>query len=168
MKQLVFLSAGEDEWNDDYSNSVITDTGLSEIGTEEAREAGRVMKMESLQFDIAFTSHQTAAIKTLWLAMEEMGRMWIPVYKTEYLNKILSSGPKEEIEQIDLYFEEEILPSLGLYDTILVVAHKSTISILMGELKGLKNSEIEFPYGVPYVIEFDANFEMEREFFIGN
>ena len=168
MKRIVFMAPGAVELNDD-GNLLDINPFLSEKGNEEAREAGRVMKMESLQFDIAFTSHKKGAIKTLWLVLEEMDRMCIPVFKSEDLNELSSSKIlKMKEEQIIRYWEEEIYPMLGLYDTILVVAHKSTLSILVGEITGLINSEIEFPNGVPYIIEFNTNFEREREYFIGN
>ncbi|MBQ9565708.1 MAG: 2,3-diphosphoglycerate-dependent phosphoglycerate mutase, partial [Synergistaceae bacterium] len=60
---------------------------LSEKGIEEARSAGRLLKKEGFAFDLAFTSVLKRAIKTLWLALEEMDRMWIPVRHSWKLNE---------------------------------------------------------------------------------
>jgi 2,3-bisphosphoglycerate-dependent phosphoglycerate mutase len=64
-----------------------TDVDLSEKGIVEAREAGRVMRAEGYGFDVAYTSVLKRAIKTLWLALEEMDLMWIPEHKTWRLNE---------------------------------------------------------------------------------
>ena len=64
-----------------------TDVGLTAKGVEEARSAGQLMKQEGLAFDAAFTSVLKRAIKTLWLALEEMDEVWIPVHKTWRLNE---------------------------------------------------------------------------------
>jgi 2,3-bisphosphoglycerate-dependent phosphoglycerate mutase len=63
------------------------DSPLSEQGISEARAAGRLLKQEGFHFDIAFTSLQSRAIKTLWLVLEEMDLMWIPVRKHWQLNE---------------------------------------------------------------------------------
>jgi 2,3-bisphosphoglycerate-dependent phosphoglycerate mutase len=64
-----------------------TDVELSEKGIAEALEAGRLLKQEGYVFDCAFTSVLRRAIKTLWLVLEEMDLMWIPVYHTWRLNE---------------------------------------------------------------------------------
>src|SRR5262245_1215551 len=63
------------------------DVGLSERGVGEAREAGRVLRWEGYVFDQAYTSVLKRAIKTLWLALEEMDLMWIPIYNSWRLNE---------------------------------------------------------------------------------
>jgi len=87
MKKLVLLRHGESEWNQDNRFTGWTDVELSEKGVDEAREAGRVMKLAGLHFDVAYTSYLKRAIKTLWLALEEMDLMWIPVHKSWRLNE---------------------------------------------------------------------------------
>ena len=64
-----------------------TDVGLSAKGVEEARDAGRLLRADGYEFDLAYTSVLKRAIKTLWLALEEMDRMWIPVENTWRLNE---------------------------------------------------------------------------------
>lgn len=168
MKRIVFMAPGASEYNGD-DKILDGDPFLSEKGTEEACEAGRMLKMESLDFDVAYASYKTAAIKTLWLTLEEMHRMWIPVYKSASLDESLSRiSENETIEDVLLYWEENIYPSLGLYDTILVVAHHTVLQILLTELNGQNNEDFEFPTGVPYVIEFDKDLEVEETFFIEN
>jgi 2,3-bisphosphoglycerate-dependent phosphoglycerate mutase len=87
MKKLVLLRHGESIWNEQNRFTGWTDVGLTAKGIEEAKEAGRTMKEQGFEFDLAFTSYLKRAIKTLWLALEEMDQMWIPVYKSWRLNE---------------------------------------------------------------------------------
>jgi 2,3-bisphosphoglycerate-dependent phosphoglycerate mutase len=85
--KLVLLRHGESVWNRENRFSGWTDVPLSETGEHEAREAGRLLQAEGFAFDLAFTSVLKRAIKTLWLALEEMDRMWIPVHHSWRLNE---------------------------------------------------------------------------------
>jgi 2,3-bisphosphoglycerate-dependent phosphoglycerate mutase len=87
MKQLVLLRHGESEWNKENRFTGWIDVGLSDKGVTEAIEAGRTLKQEGFVFDVAYTSVLKRAIKTLWLAQEEMDLMWIPVYHSWRLNE---------------------------------------------------------------------------------
>ncbi|HSW40215.1 MAG TPA: 2,3-diphosphoglycerate-dependent phosphoglycerate mutase [Acidobacteriota bacterium] len=87
MKKIVFLRHGESVWNKENLFTGWTDVGLSEKGTQESIEAGRVLRQEGYMFDLAYTSVLKRAIKTLWLALEEMDLMWIPVFNTWRLNE---------------------------------------------------------------------------------
>lgn len=87
MKTLVLLRHGESTWNKENRFTGWTDVDLSPVGVEEARAAGRQMLADGYDFDLAYTSVLKRAIRTLWLALDEMDRMWIPVYKTWRLNE---------------------------------------------------------------------------------
>ena len=87
MKTLVLLRHGQSTWNQENRFTGWTDVPLSAQGVEEARAAGRLLHGEGYVFDFAFTSVLKRAIKTLWLALEEMDRMWIPVQNTWLLNE---------------------------------------------------------------------------------
>jgi 2,3-bisphosphoglycerate-dependent phosphoglycerate mutase len=87
VKKVVFLRHGESLWNKENLFTGWTDVDLSEKGIQEAVEAGRVMQSEGYVFDIAFTSYLRRSIKTLWLVLEEMDLMWIPVYNSWRLNE---------------------------------------------------------------------------------
>ncbi len=87
MKKLVLLRHGESLWNMENRFTGWTDVGLTEKGVREAVEAGRVLKKDGYEFDVAFTSVLSRAIKTLWLALEQMDRMWIPVHLSWRLNE---------------------------------------------------------------------------------
>lgn len=87
MYKLVLLRHGESVWNKENRFTGWTDVDLSEKGEAEAREAGLVLKQEGYTFDIAYTSVLTRAIRTLWLAMEQMDLCWIPVIKHWRLNE---------------------------------------------------------------------------------
>jgi len=85
--KVVFLRHGESVWNKENLFTGWTDVGLSEKGTQEAIEAGRILRSEGFIFDVAYTSVLKRAIKTLWLALEEMDLMWIPVHNSWRLNE---------------------------------------------------------------------------------
>jgi 2,3-bisphosphoglycerate-dependent phosphoglycerate mutase len=87
MKKLVLLRHGESTWNKENRFTGWTDVDLSDKGREEAVEAGKVLLREGFVFDVAFTSVLRRAIKTLWLALEEMDLMWIPIHNNWRLNE---------------------------------------------------------------------------------
>jgi 2,3-bisphosphoglycerate-dependent phosphoglycerate mutase len=87
MVKLVLLRHGESIWNKENLFTGWTDVGLSEKGMEEARNAGLLLKQDGFAFDLAFTSVLKRAIKTLWIALEEMDLMWIPVQNSWRLNE---------------------------------------------------------------------------------
>jgi len=87
MYTLVLLRHGESTWNKENRFTGWTDVGLSEKGVEEAIESGRTLKREGYVFDIAYTSVLKRAIKTLWLALEELDQMYLPVINSWRLNE---------------------------------------------------------------------------------
>ena len=87
MKKIVLLRHGESTWNKENRFTGWTDVGLSEKGVEEAVEGGRVLAREGFIFDLAFTSVLKRAIKTLWIVLEEMDLMWIPIIHNWRLNE---------------------------------------------------------------------------------
>ncbi|NML18058.1 2,3-diphosphoglycerate-dependent phosphoglycerate mutase [Azohydromonas caseinilytica] len=87
MHQLVLLRHGESVWNQENRFTGWTDVPLSEQGLAEARAAGQLLKARGFDFDLAFTSVQKRAIKTLWTVLEEMDRMWVPVQPSWRLNE---------------------------------------------------------------------------------
>jgi 2,3-bisphosphoglycerate-dependent phosphoglycerate mutase len=87
MKKVVMIRHGESQWNKENRFTGWTDVRLSEKGIQEAIEGGRVLKKEGYLFDVAYTSVLSRAIQTLWLVLEEMDLMWIPVYRDWRLNE---------------------------------------------------------------------------------
>jgi 2,3-bisphosphoglycerate-dependent phosphoglycerate mutase len=87
MKRLVLLRHGESAWNRENRFTGWTDVDLTDKGREEAREAGRLMSAEKFEFDLAHTSVLKRAIRTLWIALDEMDLMWIPEHRTWRLNE---------------------------------------------------------------------------------
>ncbi len=85
--KVIFLRHGESQWNKENRFTGWTDVPLSEKGIEEARNAGRLLKEEGFSFDVAYTSSLKRAIKTLFLVLEEMDELWIPVIKDWRLNE---------------------------------------------------------------------------------
>jgi 2,3-bisphosphoglycerate-dependent phosphoglycerate mutase len=87
MKKIVLLRHGESVWNKENRFTGWTDVGLTERGYREAHEAGQTLRAEGYAFDLAYTSVLKRAIQTLWIALEEMDLMWIPVYRSWRLNE---------------------------------------------------------------------------------
>src|SRR3989338_1524056 len=87
MIKLVLLRHGESIWNKENRFTGWIDIDLSEQGIEEARKAGKLLNEFGYSFDVAFTSVLKRGIRTLWLVLDEMDLMWIPVYNTWRLNE---------------------------------------------------------------------------------
>jgi 2,3-bisphosphoglycerate-dependent phosphoglycerate mutase len=85
--KLVLLRHGESIWNLENRFTGWTDVDLSERGISEAKEAGKILREKGYVFDIAFTSVLKRAIRTLWLVLDEMDLMWIPVHRSWRLNE---------------------------------------------------------------------------------
>ena len=117
--KLVLLRHGESVWNKENKFTGWTDVDLSEKGMSEAKEAGRVLKKEGYAFDIAYTSVLKRAIRTLWLVLDEMDLMWIPIYNSWRLNErhygALQGLNKSEMAQ--KFGEKQVLIWRRSYDT---------------------------------------------------
>ncbi len=87
MPTLVLLRHGQSIWNLENRFTGWTDVDLTEAGREEARRSGRALKEAGFDFDICYTSVLKRAIRTLWIAMDEMDRMWLPVIRHWRLNE---------------------------------------------------------------------------------
>ncbi|MGR6329391.1 2,3-diphosphoglycerate-dependent phosphoglycerate mutase [Sphingomonas sp. XXL09] len=87
MPQLVLIRHGQSAWNLENRFTGWWDVDVTDKGAAEARAAGELMAAKGLDFDMTFTSLQTRAIKTLNLALEAMGRLWLPVEKDWRLNE---------------------------------------------------------------------------------
>ena len=87
MNKVVLLRHGESIWNQENRFTGWTDVGLTEKGAAEARMAGELLRKEGFAFEVAFTSVLKRAIKTLWIVLEEMDLMWIPVHHSWRLNE---------------------------------------------------------------------------------
>ncbi len=85
--KLVLLRHGESVWNKENRFTGWTDVDLSDKGKEEAAEAGRVLKAEGFTFDLAYTSVLKRAIRTLWLTLDGMDLMYLPVVHSWRLNE---------------------------------------------------------------------------------
>jgi len=118
MHKLVLLRHGEGLWNKENRFGGWTDTDLSEKGIDEAKRAGQILKDQGHTFDVAFTSVLKRAIRTLWLVLDEMDLMWIPVHKSWRLNERYY-GALQGLNKSDTaakYGEEQVLLWRRSYD----------------------------------------------------
>ncbi len=119
MTKLVLLRHGESDWNKQNRFTGWKDVDLSEKGLAEAQKAGQVLKKQGFTFDVAFTSLLKRAIRTLWLTLDEMDLMWIPVHRSWRLNErhygALQGLNKAETAQ--KYGDDQVLVWRRSYDT---------------------------------------------------
>ncbi|MEF9996644.1 MAG: 2,3-bisphosphoglycerate-dependent phosphoglycerate mutase, partial [Burkholderiaceae bacterium] len=87
MHKLVLMRHGESQWNLDNRFTGWTDVDLTERGREEARAAGELLKREGYEFDIAYTSVLKRAIRTLWITLDSLDQMYLPVVHNWRLNE---------------------------------------------------------------------------------
>lgn len=119
MHKLVLLRHGESAWNKENRFTGWTDVDLSAKGIEEARQAGAVLKKEGFIFDVAYTSVLKRAIRTLWITLDVMDLMWIPVYNSWRLNERHYGALQglNKSETAAKYGEEQVLIWRRSYDT---------------------------------------------------
>ena len=119
MPKLVLLRHGESEWNHENRFTGWTDVDLSAQGVSEARAAGKLLKAEGYAFDLAYTSVLKRAIRTLWIALDELGQMWLPVEKNWQLNE-RHYGDLQGLNKAEMaakFGEEQVLLWRRSYDT---------------------------------------------------
>ncbi|HEV2431576.1 MAG TPA: 2,3-diphosphoglycerate-dependent phosphoglycerate mutase [Burkholderiales bacterium] len=119
MRKLVLLRHGESDWNRENRFTGWTDVDLSQQGIDEARAAGRLLKSEGYDFDCAYTSVLKRAIRTLWIALDELDRTWLPVEKSWRLNE-RHYGALQGLNKADMaakFGEAQVLAWRRSYDT---------------------------------------------------
>jgi 2,3-bisphosphoglycerate-dependent phosphoglycerate mutase len=119
MYKLVLLRHGESEWNRENRFTGWVDVDLSPKGLEEARAAGRLLKAEGYRFDVAFTSVLRRAIRTLWIALDELDQMWLTEEKHWRLNE-RHYGALQGLNKAQMaakFGEQQVLAWRRSYDT---------------------------------------------------
>lgn len=119
MKKVILLRHGESVWNKENRFTGWTDVDLTAKGVEEAGNAGALMRDAELVFDLAHTSVLKRAIKTLWLALERMDLMWIPVLHSWRLNERHYGALQglNKAETAAKFGDEQVLTWRRSYDT---------------------------------------------------
>ena len=186
--RLVLVRHGQSDWNQKNLFTGWTDVDLTEQGREEARQAGRTLTDADLSFDIAFTSVLTRAIRTLWIVLDEMKLMWIPVENSWRLNErhprhdpryaglppsVLPSTEslKTTLARVQPYWEDRIAPEILRGRNVLVAAHGNSLRAVVKMLEGISDEEItelNIPTGVPRLYELDAALKPKRAEYLGD
>ncbi len=119
MKTLVLLRHGESTWNRENRFTGWTDVDLTERGVAEARRAGQQLGEEGLRFDVAYTSLLKRAIRTLWIVLDELDQMWIPVHRSWRLNERHYGALQglNKVETARKYGDQQVLVWRRSYDT---------------------------------------------------
>jgi 2,3-bisphosphoglycerate-dependent phosphoglycerate mutase len=119
MYKLVLIRHGESTWNLENRFTGWTDVDLTPTGVEQARSAGRLLKEAGYDFDIAYTSVLKRAVWTLWHALDQMDRTWLPVQHAWRLNE-RHYGGLQGLNKADMakqYGDEQVLVWRRSYDT---------------------------------------------------
>jgi 2,3-bisphosphoglycerate-dependent phosphoglycerate mutase len=119
MYQLVLIRHGESTWNLENRFTGWTDVDLTPTGLQQAKEAGRLLKAEGFDFDLAYTSVLKRATRTLWHVLDEMDRTWLPVVHSWRLNE-RHYGALQGLNKADMarqYGDEQVLIWRRSYDT---------------------------------------------------
>lgn len=116
--KLILLRHGQSEWNLKNLFTGWVDVDLTEQGRAEAAEAARLLQAEGLSFDLAFTSVLKRAIRTLWIVMDGMDRMWVPVTRAWELNERHYGALQglDKAETVRRHGEEQVLIWRRSYD----------------------------------------------------
>jgi 2,3-bisphosphoglycerate-dependent phosphoglycerate mutase len=116
--KLILLRHGQSEWNLQNLFTGWVDVDLTEQGRAEAAEAARLLAAEGLDFDLAFTSTLKRAIRTLWIVMDGMDRMWVPVTRAWELNERHYGALQglDKAETLRRHGEEQVLIWRRSYD----------------------------------------------------
>lgn len=119
MYKVVLLRHGESTWNKENRFTGWTDVDLSEKGLAEAKKAGEVLNSEGYKFDIAYTSVLKRAIRTLWITLDELDLMWIPVIRNWRLNERHYGALQglNKAETAEKFGEEQVKIWRRSYDT---------------------------------------------------
>lgn len=119
MYKLVLIRHGESTWNLENRFTGWTDVELTPTGVEQAKEAGRLLKAQGYEFDVAYTSVLKRAIWTLWHALDQMDRTWLPVVNDWRLNERHYGGLQglNKAETAKQYGDEQVLVWRRSYDT---------------------------------------------------
>jgi 2,3-bisphosphoglycerate-dependent phosphoglycerate mutase len=120
MKKLVLIRHGESVWNEENHFTGWTDVGLAETGVHKVHHAGKVLRDEGYRFDMAYTSVLSRAIKTLWIILEEMDLMWIPVFRSWRLNERHYGALQgmNKAKALDIYGREQVRQWRRGYDAM--------------------------------------------------
>jgi 2,3-bisphosphoglycerate-dependent phosphoglycerate mutase len=118
MYKLVLLRHGESDWNRENRFTGWTDVDLSAKGLEEAHAAGRALKAAGFRFDLSFTSVLKRAVRTLWIALDELDQMWVPEEKSWRLNERHYGALQglNKAETAAKYGEQQVLTWRRSYD----------------------------------------------------
>lgn len=119
MYKLVLVRHGESTWNLDNRFTGWTDVDLTPTGVEQAKSSGRLLKADSFEFDLAYTSVLKRATRTLWHCLDEMDRTWLPVVHSWRLNE-RHYGALQGLNKADMakqYGEAQVLQWRRSYDT---------------------------------------------------
>ncbi|MBN2372297.1 2,3-diphosphoglycerate-dependent phosphoglycerate mutase [bacterium] len=144
MKHCVLLRHGESIWNKENRFTGWTDVDLSEKGIAEARQSGIALRQEGFVFDVAYTSVLKRAIRTLWIVLDEMDLMWIPVHRSWRLNERHYGALQglNKAEMAERYGERQVQIWRRSYDV---------------QPPSLEETDERFPGRDPRYSEVDAN-----------
>src|SRR3989344_3147413 len=185
MYKLVLIRHGESTWNLENRFTGWTDVELTPTGVSQAMSAGKLLKAEGYEFDVAYTSVLKRAIHTLNYALDEMDRTWLPVVKDWRLNQRqdlryaklkpeqvpLPECLKDTVARVVPYWTEVLAPASKSGQRIVIAAHGNSIRALVKYLDNIGDNDIvslTIPNGIPLVYELDADLKPIKHYYLGD
>ncbi|KAF6032527.1 hypothetical protein EB796_009128 [Bugula neritina] len=167
--KIVLVRHGESEWNKANKFTGWYDADLSELGVQEAKKAGQLLKENQLKFDVAYTSVLKRAIKTLYLVQEELDLHWIPVHRHWRLNERMYGGLQglNKAETAAAHGEDQVKRG----EKVLISAHGNSLRALVKYLDNVSETEIaelNIPTGIPLVYELDADLQPIKHYYLAD
>jgi 2,3-bisphosphoglycerate-dependent phosphoglycerate mutase len=147
MYKLVLIRHGESSWNLENRFTGWTDVDLTDTGIAQAKNAGKLLKAEGYEFDVAYTSVLKRATRTLWHALDEMDRTWLPVVHSWRLNE-RHYGALQGLNKLDMakqYGDEQVLVWRRSYDTPPPALEATDPRCERGDLRYAKLSPSDVP-----------------------
>jgi 2,3-bisphosphoglycerate-dependent phosphoglycerate mutase len=147
MYKLVLIRHGESSWNLENRFTGWTDVDLTDTGIAQAKNAGKLLKAEGYEFDVAYTSVLKRATRTLWHALDEMDRTWLPVVHSWRLNE-RHYGALQGLNKLDMakqYGDEQVLVWRRSYDTPPPALEATDPRSERGDLRYAKLSPTDVP-----------------------
>ena len=147
MHKLVLIRHGESTWNLENRFTGWTDVDLTPTGVEQAKQAGRLLKAEGYDFDVAYTSVLKRATRTLWHTLDELDRTWLPVVHSWRLNERHYGGLQglNKGETAKKYGDEQVLVWRRSYDTPPPVLDATDPRSERGDIRYAKLAQEQIP-----------------------
>jgi len=172
MYKLVLLRHGLIDWNIQNRFTGWQDVDLPPEGIQEAHKGGQSLHDAGFKFDIAYTSLLKRAIRTLWIVLDQLDQMWIPVIRNWRLNERFYGalqGLKDTIKRVVECWNQTISKDILTGKKVLITAHGNSLRALVQYLDQVDTQEIlklNIPTGIPLIYDLGAHLKPKKHYYL--